>query len=117
MNNNNLGQVPNYARVKYYQSLLDKAKRDYLKHLISLGYVFEKKGSYEDTEYYAIHPDYYLIEEDRWEVDIDGTISPEFYPVGAFIIINSIAESETDDRWETRHFLYKNRCCIEYLKE
>jgi hypothetical protein len=54
-----------------------------------------------------------------WEKDdfvIDGTISPEYYPVGAFIRINTMAESETNDPWETDYFLYEDKCSIDYLK-
>lgn len=113
---NSLGQVPDYTRIRYYQEIVNKAKRDYLKHLISIGYVFERQGMYESTTYWAIHKDYYKTPEERiWSEDFDGTTTPNCFPTGAFIIVNTVAESETDDPWETKYFLYESYCSIEYL--
>jgi hypothetical protein len=82
-----------------------------------LGYIFEKKGMYEDTTYWAIHKDYYKTPEERiWSDDFDGTVTPDYFPGGAFITINSIAESETDDPWEKVYLLDEDRCFLSYLK-
>lgn len=105
--------------IQTHQQTLQKAKRDYLFHLTSLGYVFEQKGDYESTYYWAIHPDYYLTEDEKWDREdfvIDGTISPECYPEGAFILINTVAESETELWYETDYFLSDDRCYLDYLK-
>ncbi len=114
----NQDQVPEYPQVKKFQSLVEKAKRAYLNYLMELGYVFEQTGSYENTAYWAIHPNYYLTQDEIWDSDkfiIDGRVSPEYFPIGAFIRIDSIAESETKDPWETSYFLYEDRCSLEYL--
>lgn len=110
--------LPEYSQIKIFQQKLRKAKRNYLTNLVSLGYVLLQKGTYSDTQYWAIHPDYYLTDDERWDSDqfiIDGTISPECYPKGAFILIDSIVESETEDWFETEYLLYEDRCSIDYL--
>ena len=122
---NNLGQVPDYARVKYYQSILDKAKKDYLKHLISLGYILERTDSFLDTIYIAIHPDYYLTNNERGEKEReesryipDGKYYPENYPEGAFIVINSFCISDSPDYMIcASDFLNEDVCSLEYLGE
>jgi len=112
----NQNQVPEYLQVEEFQSLVKKGKRVYLKYLISLGYVFEQQGMYESTAYWAIHKDYYKTPEERdLEDDFDGTTTPDYFPIGAFIRIDSIAESETEDPWKTNYFLYENSCSLEYL--
>lgn len=115
-----MNQVPEHPQLQEFEKIVNKAKREYLLRLISLGYVFEQTGIYEETAYWAIHPNYYLTQDEIWDRDefiIDGRVSPEFYPVGAFIRIDSVAVSETKDPWETDYFLYENHCSIEYLKE
>ena len=114
-------RVSEYSQVQESRSLVEKVKRVYIKYLISLGYIFEQQGMYESTTYWAIHRDYYVIPDKRgWDDDFDGfdgTVTPDYFPVGAFIKINSIAESEMDDPWETDYFLYENKCSIEYLSQ
>lgn len=113
------GQVFGFTEIEWQRKEVNRAKKRYLKYLIELGYVLLQKGSYSDTQYWAIHPSYYLTENEQWEQDcfIDGTISPEFYPEGAFILINSIVESETNCWYETDYLLYENKCSLDYLSE
>lgn len=116
----NLGQVPGYARIKYYQVLIDEAKRNYL---ISLGYILEKIDNSEDTIYVAIHPNYYLTDNEREEKEYeedryipDGRHHPEDYPEGAFIVINSCCIRDNPNYLIcTSDFLDENECSIEYL--
>ena len=62
--------------------------------------------------------DYYKIPEERiWSDNFDGTVTPDYFPTGAFIIINTVAESETENPWETFYFLNDDRCFIDYLGE
>ena len=112
----NQDQVPEYSQLQEFQNTIRKAKTQYLLRLISLGYVFEQQGMYELTAYWAIHKDYYKIPDERWLDDFDGTTTPDYFPKGAFIRIDSMSESETEDPWETSYFLWENGCSIEYLK-
>lgn len=113
----NQDRVPEYPQVQKAKKIVDRAKKEYLRELISLGYIFEKQGMYESTTYWAVHKEYYKIPEERiWSEDFDGTVTPDYFPTGAFIVINTLAESETEDPWETDYFLYENYCSIEYLQ-
>ena len=122
---NNLGQVSEYSHVQKFKSLVETAKRSYLKHLISLGYVLETISSYEDTVYLAIHPDYYLTNKELWKKEYeedryvsDGRHSPEDYPEGAFIVINSFCISDNPDYMiRASDFLDEDKCNIDYLGE
>jgi hypothetical protein len=110
-----MNQVPEYEQLQSLGREIRKAKTKYLRQLISLGYVFEKKGSYSDAAYWAIHKDYWRTEEERWDEDFDGTVTPDYFPKGAFIRIDTLAESETEDPWETDYFLSEHRCYLDYL--
>lgn len=112
-----MNQVPEYLEIQTLRKEVEIAKKKYLLNLISLGYVFEKRGTYEYVTYWAIHKNYYKIPEDRiWDDNFDGTVTPDYFPVGAFMKINSIAESETDNPWEKVYFLDEDRCSLYYLK-
>ena len=112
----NEDRVSEYSQLQEFQKTVHRAKRQYLLRLISLGYVFEQQGMYESTAYWAIHRDYYKTPEERWLDDFDGTTTPDYFPIGAFIRIDSMSESETEDPWKTFYFLWENGCSIEYLK-
>jgi len=119
-----MNQVPEYSQIQEFQNLVEKAKKRYLKYLISLGYVFEQQGSYEDTRYLAIHPSYYLTSHELLEKECqenryisDGKYSPEDYPLGAFISINSLCVEDGRFSVLSSEFLEDDRCSLDYLDE
>lgn len=87
-----------------YQQAITNAEIEFLQYLKSQGYVFEKVGMYEDTQYFATHPDIFLTEEKRWDSDDSPYLFPEQYPDGHYI------ELTFECNW-----LWSDRCHLGYF--
>jgi len=68
-----------------YQQAITNAEIEFLQYLKNQGYVFEQFGSYDMTQYFATHPEAYLLDQEKGGRNTWDCPLPEQYPDGHYI--------------------------------